>query len=118
MYLRKAQALAAELALRFGREDVRFAFEDLSKLSADSGGKLLIGMDQSCVFLRVIQPVYVTKLIPDPSLLQVLSGILKRREEMGCDLGNSNSHLQDKAKLTADLGMLGAKTRGAGSQAP
>jgi hypothetical protein len=37
VYVRKAQALAAELALRFGREDTRFAFEDTPKLSADSG---------------------------------------------------------------------------------
>lgn len=38
VYLRKAQALAAELGLRFGGEDPRFAFTDREQLAADSGG--------------------------------------------------------------------------------
>lgn len=38
MYLRKAQALAAELGLRFGGEDPRFAFTDIEQVAADSGG--------------------------------------------------------------------------------
>jgi hypothetical protein len=40
VFLRKAQALAAELGLRFGREDPRFAFTDAAQLAADSGGCL------------------------------------------------------------------------------
>jgi hypothetical protein len=42
VFLRKAQALAAELGLRFGREDARFAFEDAANLAADSGGFALL----------------------------------------------------------------------------
>lgn len=36
-FARKAQALAAQLALRFGGADARFAFGDLGRLAADSG---------------------------------------------------------------------------------
>ncbi len=35
---RKAQALVAALNKRFGTKDPRFAFEDLGKLTADTGG--------------------------------------------------------------------------------
>ncbi|GAB4823612.1 hypothetical protein N2152v2_010658 [Parachlorella kessleri] len=36
-FYRKAQALAAQLCLRFGKEDERFAFQDVSSLAVDSG---------------------------------------------------------------------------------
>ena len=38
-FARKAQALAAQLALRFGGADARFAFGDLGRLAADSGAR-------------------------------------------------------------------------------
>jgi hypothetical protein len=38
LFLRKAQALAADLAARFGAHDERFRWSDAADLSADSGG--------------------------------------------------------------------------------
>jgi hypothetical protein len=37
VYLRKAQALAADLAARFGPQDERFRWSDAAELTADSG---------------------------------------------------------------------------------
>jgi hypothetical protein len=37
LYLRKAQALAADLAARFGPQDERFRWSDAADLTADSG---------------------------------------------------------------------------------
>jgi hypothetical protein len=37
LYLRKAQALAADLAARFGPQDERFRWSDAAELTADSG---------------------------------------------------------------------------------
>jgi hypothetical protein len=37
VFARKVQALMADLGLRFGREDARFAWTDAGRLAADSG---------------------------------------------------------------------------------
>lgn len=57
-FLRKAQALAADLAARFGGQDERFRWSDAAALSADSGEKgsgtcVLIIMCNSHVQSRV-----------------------------------------------------------------
>lgn len=51
VYLRKAQALAAELGQRFGREDARFSWADGGKLTADSGNNELAGLEFLCLSL-------------------------------------------------------------------
>jgi hypothetical protein len=47
VFLRKAQALAADLGARFGQQDERFRWSDAADLTADSGEfRMLL-----CVFL-------------------------------------------------------------------
>lgn len=56
-FCRKAQALAAQLHLRWRGVDARFRFADMDQLSADSGvcvGRLSLGATVKCRFVSLV----------------------------------------------------------------